>query len=229
MSNCNSVIFFHNNNSQILYDVTTISQKLNLNMFECSTLSNLFETIKLLAPAFIIIENKSLEQSKILKLAEANKNIFIFVLGEFCTSLSNTICCKDLIDLESKLLNLCMRLDKNVNMAKDVSKCYNFVTTELESLNFSIKHIGSHYVKEIIIQLYKSSSSLHCPLKDIYPYLSIKFNCNANTIERAIRFAISKAYCKCKEKDECHYIFGTHPTVKQLTSYILDKFLSSIA
>lgn len=229
MANCNSMIFFHNKTSQNLYDIMTISQKLNLNTFECSTLSSLFETTKLLSPAFIIIENQSFLNFDFDSFIESNKMAFIFILGECDTYIPNTTFCRDTNELEKQLLNLCIRLDKNPSNTKDISRCYNFVTKELEILNFSIKHIGFHYVKELIIQLYKSSASLHCPLKDIYPYISIKFNCHSNTIERAIRFAISKAYYKCKQKDECHYIFDTHPTVKQLTSYILDKFLSTIA
>lgn len=229
MANCNSMIFFHNKTSQNLYNIISISQRLNINTFECSSLSSLFETTKLLSPAFIIIENQSLSDFEFYSFIESNQTAFVFILGEFDTYIPNAIFCKDINDLEKQLMNLCIRLDKNSIDTKNISKCYNFVTKELEILNFSIKHIGFHYVKEVIIQLYKSSASLHCPLKDIYPYVSIKFNCHSNTIERAIRFAISKAYYKCKEKDERHYIFGTHPTVKQLTSYILDKFLSTIA
>ena len=229
MNSGNSVIFFHKEQTENRFKVLSICQKFNLSTFECLTLDNLIETTKLLCPAFVIIEQQTLSEEDFVCYANATKNIFIFVLGEFKSYIPNSFLCSNLEELESKLNNLYIRIDKNQNIEKDVSKCHNFITAELEKLNFSIKHIGFHYIKEVIIQLYKSSSSIRCCLKNIYPYLSIKFNCNSNTIERSIRFAISKAYHKCKEKCQTPCIFNSHPTVKQLTSYLLDKFLCSIA
>lgn len=229
MNNCNSVIFFHAKETHNLLDVLATCQHLNLNMFECSNLGNLFETTKLLHPAFVVIEQQSLGKDEFLCFSQTFKDTFIFVLGEYEIFNKNTIFCNNIKDFEIKLKNLYMRIDKNATSITDTSQCNNFITFELEKLNFSIKHIGFHYIKEVIIQLYKSSSSIHCCLKNIYPYLSLKFNCNSNTIERAIRFAISKAYIKSKEKENPPFIFNTPPTVKQLTSYLLDKFLSSIA
>lgn len=229
MNNGNSVIFFHTQPTHNLLDILSVCKNLNLNTFECSSLANLFETTKLLRPAFVVIEQQTLTQDEFLCFCQAHKDIFIFVLGEFQVFDKNTIFCNNIKDFEIKLKNLYLRIDKNSTSITDTSHCNNFITFELEKLNFSIKHIGFHYIKEVIIQLYKSSSSIHCCLKNVYPYLSIKFNCNSNTIERAIRFAISKAYNKSKEKENPPFIFSTHPTVKQLTSYLLDKFLSSIA
>ena len=82
-------------------------------------------------------------------------------------------------------------------------------------------------MKELILHKYNSSATLHSNLKQFYPFISLKFECKEHTIEKDIRFAIKKAYETNKQIGGKQQILQKIPTVKQITNYLLDKFLSS--
>ena len=223
--NKNSIIFFHKSNSNLTKDILNTCNKMQLNMFECSSLSIMLHIKDVIKPLCIVIEEGCIDEQTFCDLAQKHKENHIFLIGDYECNEENVIFCDDTTDFENKIIHLFKRIDKNAIDEKGTIECYQFVTKQLNKLHFLPNHLGSMYIKEVVVLLYQNRYTLRCFLSKIYPFISYKYQCNSNTIERSIRFAIKKAYQNCKQLEDNDLIFKTMPTIKQFTSYLLDRFL----
>ena len=165
--------------------------------------------------------------SKALKeIINTFRDNYIFVVGNLNFTQKNITLCKDVNDLKRKLQSFYNNLDKFKASKESIIACYKYTSELLDKLNFSLSHFGTTYLKEIVVQKFISPKQMLCTLSFTYELIASKYECEKNSIERDIRFAIKMAKKKTETKNQDISIFREgEPTVKQMVNYILDSFL----
>ena len=223
--NKNTILYFHKEASKNLMDVFAICKEQEVSMFECSHLNTLFEIKNAVNPLCILLDNPE-NSDELGAIFEMFPDNYFFVIGTLPYNNSNIIYCDNTEELKTKLESFYKKIDNFAKSKEGIAECYKFITKQLEELNFSLSHIGTTYIKEIVMNKYVSPKQMLCSLSFTYNLIASKYECEKWTIERDIRFAIKMAKYKSETKNQNISIFkGNEPTVKQLTNYVLDKFL----
>ncbi len=232
--NNNSVVFFHmsdTNNYNNVYDICT---KVNLHLFDCQKLDILAYIMEKVCPRYIIIDtNGKISKNICLNIANKHKDCFVYIIDTDYLDISknNIYIVENCKQLELIIANHYRCFSNIIELSSENERqCYSCIINELDKLYFRPKLIGAKYMTELIYELFTNSSISNIKCNAMYKKIGYKYNAKVNSIERAIRFSINKAYQNCKEKSLFHNISKTEkiPTIKEIANYILDKIILEI-
>ena len=101
------------------------------------------------------------------------------------------------------------------------------IRNELTYLNYNYSYNGTHYIEDVIFELYKIKNNFKGNLKkEIYPILSKKYNKSIDTIYGDIKVATKYMILDCKEEiilKYFNYSFFIVPKVKEIILTVLNK------
>lgn len=96
-------------------------------------------------------------------------------------------------------------------------------------LGFDFDLLGSHYLKEIAIELINKPDNLHRLTTTAMLVVANKNGITVKAIDKDIKWAINKAYDNGLLKNITVFSNGKKPTVKQLINWIFDFFIADVA
>ena len=229
--NKNSIVYFYNNKSTNYDEIYNICTKLGLFMFECQKIDMLSYIMNNINPQYVIFDKGCISKNLIYDFAINNTKSIIYTLEDVSVPLKNVFYITNCSKLEKIICNhhKCQSNYDNDDI-KDEKLYYNLIHKELDLLCFKSKYIGAKYLSELIFELLKDNSISNGKCSNKYPKLAIKYNTNTNSIERAMRFSISKAYILNNNKEMFFDISKADkiPTVKEVANYILDKIIMQL-
>lgn len=232
--NNNSVAFFHISDTTNYNHVCDICTKVNLHLFECQKLDILSYIMEKVCPKYVIIDaGDKLSKNICINIANKHKDCFVYIIGNEYLDISNNniYIVENCKQLELIILNHHRCFSNLIDISSENEKqCYSCIIKELDKLYFRPKLIGAKYMTELIHELFTNSSISNIKCNALYQKIAYKYNAKVNSIERAIRFSINKAYQNCREKELFHNISKTDkiPTIKEIANYILDKIILQI-
>ena len=120
--------------------------------------------------------------------------------------------------LENPILD-CKTLNIEPNNLKKL------IYSELRHLHYNLSYCGTHYIADIIIELFNRKKSYAINLeKEVYPILSKKYHKSICNIKNNISQANKIMYYDCKEEIIKEYFHSTNkPKTKEIVYVILDK------
>ena len=121
-----------------------------------------------------------------------------------------------------------------INSLKQLIHCKNNshnvrlkIRNELTYLNYNYSYNGTHYIEDVIFELYKIKNNFKGNLKkERYPILSKKYNKSIDTIYGDIKVATKYMILDCKEEIILKYFnfsFFIVPKVKEIILPVLNK------
>ena len=123
--------------------------------------------------------------------------------------------------IQSKLQKIVERNQKEV--------IRNRVLLELQYLGFSIKHQGTYFMLEIILEILNQEDDISYNLSsDILPTLAEKHGKKADNIRRSVISATEQMYFSCDvERMKKYFYFhdDTRPTPKDVIYAVVNKFI----
>ena len=113
------------------------------------------------------------------------------------------------------------------------SNLNNIINIELKKLKFDFSHIGTTYLKEVIINLYKLRDHFDGNLKEnIYSVIAKKYNKKVNTIYCDIKQAVKSMLLKNDRSfiaEYFNYNYYYNPKINEIIFTILNKILKTSA
>lgn len=128
-------------------------------------------------------------------------------------------------------------LVKNLNLLTKSKERYsnlnNIINIELKKLKFDFSHIGTTYLKEVIINLYKLRDHFDGNLKEnIYSVIAKKYNKKVNTIYCDVKQAVKSMLLKNDRSfiaEYFNYDYYYNPKINEIIFTILNKILKTSA
>ena len=231
MVNRSSVIYYHEESNDSYLYLVDICTKIGLNLFDCQKLDMLSYIMKNINPLYVIVDNKNnIDVNILTDFCKVYPNSFIFVINGDLTELDikNCFILDNINSLFSKLNNHHkFYINHMIDFENNNKLFYNYILLELDKLSFRPKLIGAKYLTELVYELYLNSDTTKNKCCNVYNIISSKYNISKPSIERAIRFSISKAYDRCQNKQLFLNISKTNktPTIKEIANYIIDKLI----
>lgn len=223
-----SVVFYHSNNKKNYDNIYNLCAGLRLNVYESNDLCSLLSTSKMVNATFIIIDATNTEDFEpLIEVAHSmhDKYTFIMANSNIECDVQNTYFVNEseLIEYFTKTFKKVCLIERDNNQYQT---SYKVVSNVLRDMDFSAKHVGLIYLKDLITELLCNRRLLHSFYKEIYHVLAIRYNSTPACIERTIRFCIKSAYEKGnKEIANISNSDSKAPTIKETTNYIVDKIL----
>lgn len=128
-----------------------------------------------------------------------------------------------------KLINNVKLLVKEKENNDIINKLGYKIDRELKKLNFNFSHIGTKYLREIIIEVYKVKDIFEGNLeKSIYPIIANRYNKKVNTIYCDIKQAVKSMILNNSEKNLIEYFnysYFLKPKTNEIIFTILNKIL----
>ena len=228
----NLAIVFHDQNNDLLYDITNICSKVGLNFLNCCKLDIFSYIANSFNPKYVIICSANTPTEFVENFSKLNPNTYIFVYTHcsFSKNLNNIFTTNDLNILCEALRNHYYYYIKQSTSDKEEYLFDQLLHQEFNNLNFSPKIVGTRYFKELILEAYLNFPNLCFKCNNLYDKISKKFNTLPSSIERTIRFSIIKAYQHSKNKQVFYDISKSTkiPTIKEVANYILDNLCFKI-
>lgn len=113
------------------------------------------------------------------------------------------------------------------------NKLNNIINIELQKLKFDFSHVGTTYLKDVIINLYKLREQFDGNLKeDIYSVIAKKYNKKLNTIYCDIKQAVKSMLLKNDRNfitKYFNYSYYYNPKINEIIFTILNKILKTSA
>lgn len=202
-----NIILIENNKKRLKTIINKVSPSIN-NMKFFSIFFNAIEAILLLSSNnidVIIFDEtcQKISSIKFLNLIEklnSSRKLFVFILNHkniqrTLTHDKNVKVLETNIDDEKFIDELIIEISQ-INDSLIINKIRN----ELKKLNFNFSHIGTTYLINSILEVYKVQNNININLsKDIFPIVGKRFNKNSNTIHSGIKRSITNMYYDCKE------------------------------
>ncbi len=112
---------------------------------------------------------------------------------------------------------------------KDMDVKRNKVENELRYIGYNQKYVGTNYLIETILELYKARKLMLDNLqRDIYPIIARKYNKSVNNIKCNIRRATECMYYECESNILQKYFgfyYDTKPNAKTVALTVLHKII----
>lgn len=221
----NSVIYFYKDKGENFNKLKDFCTKMHMYFFDCTTLDELMYILLGSESSFIVVDkdvNATYQQLE--DLADVKK---FYYLDTTYNGLKKNIIMFDSMD---KAINRIRRdnLLSDEELEGKKMYCYVIVNDELDSLFFRPKHIGTKYLTDIVYEHYRTKvKNKKCV--ETYPIIATKYNTEPASVERAIRFAIKRAFESCEDKQLFYNISKCRkaPTVKEMIAYLLNKVIFS--
>ncbi len=131
-------------------------------------------------------------------------------------------------DFENGILttNISLQMNRIVNHhQKELVR--SKIITELRNLGYSLKHQGTYYLTDAILEvLYSRAAISHNLRSDIYPVLAKKYGKTTHNIKSSIHKATEYMYLNCdgeKIKDYFDFDDDVRPSIKQVIFGIINK------
>ncbi len=213
-----------------------ISNENSRNIRISKVTTNEIETIEILNNANIdvaLLDLSSLDGEKILNgIKENKKDMYvdsIIVMTKSFKDIKEIIGNRMIFDYIIKDSNdeeILFKINRIVEI-KDIENKRNQIMQELRYIGYNIEYIGTKYLVETILELYRNRDLMLDNLQqDIYPILSTKHNKSVHNIKCNITWATDNMYCKC-DSDRLKKYFGfyddTKPTAKIVALTVLSK------
>ena len=231
MINRKAVIFYHREVDDDYMYITDICTKLGLNFFDCNKLDMISYIMNSINPLYLIIDAKeNFNHAFVEDFCKVYPNSYVLIINciEINFESKNCLVIENIETLFSKLNNhYKFFLNHMMDFEGNSKLFYNYIILELDKLCFRSKLIGSKYLTDLIYELYLNSNVARNKCCVAYEIISKKYNINTASIERAIRFAISKAYENCPNKQLFLDISKTSklPSIKEIANYIINKLI----
>ena len=152
--------------------------------------------------------NSILVKSNNINETSIQDNIFVFSYAE------------DLKELNKYIKMLLMQKE-------ELSKIKRKISNELAKLNFNNSYLGTKYLEETILEVYKIREYFDGNLtKYIYPIIAEKYNKTITTIYGNIKQAINNMIIDCEETQLIEYFsysYFVKPKAKEIIYIILNK------
>ena len=231
--NKNCIVFMHNPNNGD-YDYTgiiNICTKKGLSLFNCANKDLLLGMIENLKPMYIVLgENEDFDKEYVENLCSTYPNSYIFLLGKekFSSEKDNCIFVDNMLSLCEKIRNHNKFVQSHMLDFENNSKLfYNYILLELDKLSFRAKLIGEKYLADLIYEFYFNSKVVKNKCGNAYLIISKRYDTNPIAIERLIRFAITKAFDHCQDKQKFYDISKKNrlPSTKELAGYVTNKLV----
>ncbi len=123
--------------------------------------------------------------------------------------------------------SLIENLNSLIQSKEDFNKLNYMIDVELRKLNFNFSHIGTRYLREVIVEVYKVKNYFDGNFKkNIYPIIAKRYNKKVNTIYCDIKQSIKSMILNNSETDLIsyfHYSYPFKPKVNEIIFTILNK------
>lgn len=231
MLNRKAVVFYHSSVDDKYTYITDICTKLGLSFFDCIKLDMVSYIMNSISPLYLIFDAKeNFDKSFVEDFGKVYPHSYVLVINckEIDFESKNCLVIENSETLFSKLNNhYKFFLNHMIDFESNSKLFYNYILLELDKLCFRSKLIGSKYLTDLIYELYLNSNVSKNKCCVAYEIIAKKYNINTSSIERAIRFAISKAYENCPNKQLFLDISKTDklPSIKELANYIINKLI----
>lgn len=224
--NKTAIVFYHSGDSFVSKELLLICTKLQISLFDCTTLSQLHKIFNVVDPAYVIFD-ENFDSDLLYDYANAyREKIYFYMSDNYGIRARNVFIVKDNEELCRLLPDV---YNKDIfKIDVDSNFCYAFITNELKKLGFSSKHVGVTYLRELVAEIY-SKKNYNC--KAIYRKIAEKYTTTVAGIEKSIRFCIQRAYAKRNMLQLS--LFGnsmsvedtTVPTIKELSTFLVEKLM----
>lgn len=135
-------------------------------------------------------------------------------------------------EIENEMKIMAIRDLNQTKTLDDVTKIRNKIIHELEYLGYNFKLNGSHYLTDIILQVYQNKKQIIDILeRDIYPDIAKKYGKQMKNIKNSIANANKYMYCVCdieKLKSYFNLCEDTKPNIKQVIFTVIQKVKMSL-
>ncbi len=221
----NSVVYFYKEKNENFYKLNDFCTKTNMYFFCCTTIDELMYILLNCDSSFIVVDKDANATHQQLEELSDVKKIY-YLDNTYCGLKKNIIIVEDIDKTINKIRRDNLQTDDEIENSKMF--CYVLVNKELDKLFFKNKHIGTKYLTDIVYEHYKSKiKNKKCV--ETFPIIANRYNSTSISVERAIRFAIKRAFESCENKQDFFNISKCKksPTVKEMISYLLNKVIYS--
>ena len=116
-------------------------------------------------------------------------------------------------------------IESLISISDGDGKLQKKIKANMAYLGFDFSLIGSHLIKEMLLQIIQSPTYIHAFSSSVMKEMANRYNYAVKSIDRDIRWSISKAYTKGILKDIPYFTGGRAPTIKQLVNWFFDFFI----
>lgn len=215
-----------------------ISNENSKNIRISKVTTNETETIEILNNANIdvaLLDLSSLDGEKILNgIKENKKGIYvdsIIVMTKSFKDIKEIIGNRMIFDYIIKDSNdeeILFKINRIAEI-KDIENKRDQIMQELKYIGYNIEYIGTKYLVETILELYRNRDLMLDNLQqDIYPILSTKHNKSVHNIKCNITWATDNMYCEC-DSDRLKKYFGFYDDIKPTAKIVALTVLSKIS
>ena len=219
----NSVTYFYGTKGENYTKISDFCKKTNMFFFECTSLDELMYILLGAESNFVIVDkDANVTHKQLEELADKKK--FYYLDTTYSGLKKNIMVVEDMEKTIDKIRNDNIQTEEEISEKK--MYCYQVVNEELDKLYFRGKHIVTKYLADMVYEHFKSKVQNRKCAQTLVA-LAERFETTATGIERAIRFAIKRAFESCEDKQVFYNISKAHraPTMKEMISYLLGKVI----
>lgn len=194
----------------------------------------LFEEMHMANFRIRIIEITNEKEETVAKLKKLKIGIvFMDTDIEFCNSIriiknKCNVSVKLTYDKENKLMDLkTIKKVKRIIEYEDLDRKKAKVIKELQDMGYKLKHKGTLYLVDTIMQMYINQDNMIDNLQsNIYPVIAKKYHKTIINIKSSINKATECMYYECdaeKLQDYFKFYDDTKPTIKQVIFAVINR------
>ncbi len=230
-----NLLVIDNNSTELINDINYILDN-NSNIKICyisKTIEGCFNKLNSITIDFILL-NADYNNSYHKLINYIRKNHLYRYKKSIIIKSSNTNFENEYIySFNLKIEDISKNLDLLINYRnneQDLLFIKRKIQQELIKLNYNYSYIGTQYLVDAILEIYKSGYNLEGNLiKEIYPIIAKRYRKKVNTIYCNIKQSTKNMILNCNKqeiKDYFNYEYFIKPKVKEIIITILNKIIN---